>query len=341
MLDLALFRRFVPTHSLNPTDRAELARCSLVHTYQAGEVMFVAGTPSRRVAYLIAGTVRLEREGSVERVVGGTEAARYALTNGPHYAWTAHCETAAEVLYIERDRLDQVLTWNQAGIIEVRDINEENSADWMAAMLRSPVLQQVPSSSIVRVIASVEPVDFAAGEAIIRYDAPGDYYYVLVSGECRVLRPAPDGSGSQVEVDRIPPGEGFGEEALVSGLNRNATVEAVTDCKLVRLPGRDFQRFLREPMVQPVPVDEAEAPSVQTIDVRLPEEYAWGHLPGALNMPLRDIRVRCSELDASRPIITYCDGGGRSASATFLLRERGFNARWVEGGAPHSRMTAR
>jgi len=340
MLDLSLFRRFVPTNCLTPSDRAELARCSVVQRYHPGEVLFVAGTPSRRVAYLMSGRVRLEREGAVERIEGGSEAARYALSNGPQFAWTAHCESAAEVLYIERDRLDQVLTWSQAGIIEVRDINEENSADWMAAMLRSPVLQQVPSASIVRVIASVEPVDFAAGEAIIRYDAPGDYYYVLVSGECRVLRPAPDGKG-QVEVDRIPPGEGFGEEALVSGLNRNATVEAVTDCKLVRLPGRDFQRFLREPMVQPVPLEDAQAPSVQTIDVRLPVEYAWGHLPGALNMPLRDIRVRCSELDASRPIIAYCDGGGRSASATFLLRERGFNARWIEGGVPHARLTAR
>lgn len=339
MIDLALFRRFVPTHSLNPADRAELARCSQLLAYREGDVAFTAGSTSQRVAYLVEGTLQLEREGEQRLIEAGSEAARYALSNGPRFACTARCLTPAQVLYIERDRLDRVMTWNQAGIIEVRDINEDSSADWMAAMLRSPVLQQVPSASIVRVIASVEPVEFAAGESIIRFDAPGDFYYVLVSGECRVLRPQqPD--GEMVEVDRIPPGEGFGEEALVSGLNRNATVEAVTDCRLVRLPGRDFQRFLREPMVQPVRLEEL-GNGAQLVDVRLPEEFAWGHLPGSANMPLRDIRMRCTELDASRPVVTYCDAGGRSASATFLLRERGFNARWVEGGVPQSQLTER
>jgi CRP-like cAMP-binding protein len=339
MIDLALFRRFVPTHTLNPSDRAELARCSQLVNYRQGDVAFVAGAASQRVAYLVDGTLELQREGETRLIEAASEAARYALSNGARFACTARCRTPVQVLYIERERLDRVMTWNQAGIIEVRDINEDSSADWMAAMLRSPVLQQVPSASIVRVIASVEPVEFAAGEAIIRFDTPGDYYFVLVSGECRVLRPAEDGS-ALVEVDRIPPGEGFGEEALVSGLNRNATVEAVTDCRLVRLPGRDFQRFLREPMVQPIRLDEL-GDGAQLVDVRLPEEYAWGHLPGSVNLPLRDIRMRSTELDASRPVVTYCDAGGRSASATFLLRERGFNARWVEGGVPQARLTER
>ncbi len=339
MIDLALFRRFVPTHSLNPSDRAELARCSQLTSYRQGDVAFTAGASSQRVAYLVEGTLEVERDGEIRVIEAASEAARYALSNGPRFSCTVRCLTPAKVLYIERDRLDRVMTWNQAGIIEVRDINEDSSADWMAAMLRSPVLQQVPSASIVRVIASVEPVEFAAGESIIRFDAPGDYYYVLVSGECRVLRPVQD-SGELVEVDRIPPGEGFGEEALVSGLNRNATVEAVTDCRLVRLPGRDFQRFLREPMVQPVRLEEV-GKVAQLVDVRLPEEYAWGHLPGSANLPLRDIRMRCMELDASRPVVTYCDAGGRSASATFLLRERGFNARWVEGGVSQAQLTER
>lgn len=339
MIDLALFRRFVPTHSLSPADRANLQACSQLVAYEQDAVAFTVGVLADLVAYLVEGTLRLERESESRLIEAGSEAARYALCNSQRFLCAARCLTPAKVLYIDRARLDQVMTWNQVGIIEVRDSNSDSSADWMAAMLRSPVLQQVPSASIVRVIASVEPVEFAAGESIIRFDAQGDYYYVLVSGECRVLRPL-HADGELVEVDRIPPGEGFGEEALISGLNRNATVEAVTDCRLVRLPGRDFQRFLREPMVQPVRLEEV-GPSAQLIDVRLPEEYAWGHLPGATNLPLRDLRMRCTELDASRPVVTYCDAGGRSASATFLLRERGFNARWVEGGVSQAQLVER
>lgn len=339
MIELSLFGRFVPTCSLNPGDRAELARSSQVVACRAGEVAFTAGARTRRVAYLVEGVLEIEQDGALFRVEAGSHEARHPLSNGAVYGCTARCLTDARLLYIDRDRLDQIMTWTQAGPIEVRDIGEDQSADWMVAMLRSPVLQQVPSANIVRVISAVEPVEFAAGEVIIEYEAPGDYYYVLVSGECRVLRPERPG-GPLVEVDRIPPGEGFGEEALVSGLSRNATVEAVTDCRLVRLTARDFQRFLREPMVPPMRLEEI-VEGMQLVDVRLPEEYAWGHLPGALNLPLRDIRVRCSELDASRPVVTYCDAGGRSASATFLLRERGFNARWIDGGVPQSRLVTR
>lgn len=339
MIDLSLFRRFVPTSSLNPGDRAELAKCSQLLTYREGDTAFTLGAPSRRVAYLVEGRLRLEDGQGSRRIEAGSEDARHPLSNSDRFECSARCETPARLLYIERDRLDRVLTWNQAGIIEVHDIEDEGSADWMAAMLRSPVLQQVPPANIVRVIASVEPVEFAAGEAIIRYGAPGDYYYVLVAGECRVLRQLQEG-GELVEVERIPPGEGFGEEALVSGLQRNATVEALVDCRLVRLPARDFERFLREPMVQPAQLGQLDA-GTQLVDVRLPEEYAWGHLPGSANLPLRDLRERCNELDATRPVVAYCDAGGRSASATFLLRERGFKARWIEGGVPQAQLTAR
>lgn len=204
--------------------------------------------------------------------------------------------------------------------------------DWRAAMLRNPVMQCLPSEYRVRVMASVEQVEFAAGEKLVRVDSPGDYFYLLVSGECRVLRSLLPGQAA-VEVDRVVPGGSFGEEALLSGLPRNATVEAVTDSRLLRLPVREFQRFLREPLVQTASlVDLAQA--VRLIDVRSVQEFDCGHLPAALNLPLRDLRQQCAELDVAVPSIVYCDSGRRSASATFLLRERGFHVRWLEGGVP-------
>ncbi|SRR6266511_3877873 len=61
------------------------------------------------------------------------------------------------------------------------------------------------------------------------------------------------------------------------------------------------------------------------LDVRSPEEFAAGHLPGAMNIPVGEVRARAAELGPrSRPVVTYCRSGGRSARAAATLRELGF-----------------
>jgi rhodanese-related sulfurtransferase len=61
------------------------------------------------------------------------------------------------------------------------------------------------------------------------------------------------------------------------------------------------------------------------LDVRSPEEFAAGHLPGAVNIPVGEVRARAGEIGSrSRPVVTYCRSGGRSARAAATLRELGF-----------------
>lgn len=60
------------------------------------------------------------------------------------------------------------------------------------------------------------------------------------------------------------------------------------------------------------------------LDVRTPTEFAAGHLPGAVNIPLQDLGVRMSELDPDRKLVVYCRSGGRSAGATSALKGAGF-----------------
>jgi rhodanese-related sulfurtransferase/rubrerythrin len=61
------------------------------------------------------------------------------------------------------------------------------------------------------------------------------------------------------------------------------------------------------------------------LDVRQPEEYAAGHIPGARLVPLADVAARLSELDAARPTIVYCAIGGRSRVAAQVLAAKGFS----------------
>lgn len=75
---------------------------------------------------------------------------------------------------------------------------------------------------------------------------------------------------------------------------------------------------------------------VTVIDVRPADEFALGHLPGAINMPLSELVSRLPALQTGREIVAYCRGPWcvMSFEAVAELRERGFNARRLEDGLP-------
>ena len=65
-------------------------------------------------------------------------------------------------------------------------------------------------------------------------------------------------------------------------------------------------------------------PNAVLLDVRTPEEYAAGHIPGSMNHPLE--RMQTYDGDVSAPIFAYCRSGSRSARAVALLRELDYEA---------------
>ena len=75
---------------------------------------------------------------------------------------------------------------------------------------------------------------------------------------------------------------------------------------------------------------------VTVLDVRPSDEFAVGHLPGAINIPLNDLETRLAELDPSQEIVAYCRGAYcvLSFEAVAALRARGFNVRRLEEGLP-------
>lgn len=77
-----------------------------------------------------------------------------------------------------------------------------------------------------------------------------------------------------------------------------------------------------------------DKPDVRVVDVRSAEEYASGHLPAAINIPLAELIERARNWPPKERIITVCaKGGGRSAQAAQVLRDMGFGrTRWLCGG---------
>ena len=75
------------------------------------------------------------------------------------------------------------------------------------------------------------------------------------------------------------------------------------------------------------------------LDVRPPEEYAAGHIAGAVSVPLADLQRRLSELPRGRRVVAYCRGPYcvLAAEAVRLLRKRGFDAVRLKDGFPEWR----
>lgn len=68
------------------------------------------------------------------------------------------------------------------------------------------------------------------------------------------------------------------------------------------------------------------------LDVRTPGEFVSGHVPGAINIPVDELRSRLAELPKDRPIRAYCQVGQRGYIATRLLNQSGFNTANLGGG---------
>ncbi|WP_433633653.1 FAD-dependent oxidoreductase [Nocardia sp. CA-120079] len=83
--------------------------------------------------------------------------------------------------------------------------------------------------------------------------------------------------------------------------------------------------------VQWYDIDEAIAMGSQLVDVRSPEEFAAGSIPGALNVPLDELRERAAEIPAG-PVLVFCQVGQRGNSATRLLTQLGRDAVNLDGG---------
>ncbi len=114
-----------------------------------------------------------------------------------------------------------------------------------------------------------------------------------------------------------------------------AHLGAVDDLVASYLKGRDA--------LEPVPAAEllerVRDGLVTVLDVRPPEEYAQGHVAGALNVPLDRLQERLRDLPADREVVAYCRGPWcvLSFEAVARLRAAGFDARRLQDGMPEWR----
>lgn len=334
--------QFTPLDALSRDNLAELCRKARQVTTAAGRYLFRDGDQPASRMFLLKGTVELIGPDGVEQTLeAGTGAARSSLDVASPQARAARAKTEVTTLAIDRDLLDLMLTWHQSGNYEVEELSdsvaeepEGDGGDWMTRLLQTDCFRRIPPANIQAIFMRMEAVPFEADATVIRQGEPGDYFYMIRDGRCTVTRTTPT-RPQGFQLAELGPGDSFGEEALISDRDRNATVTMQTPGSLMRLSKEDFNAHLTEPLLHSVDYDEALAlahEGAQWIDVRLPSEYENGHIAGAANVPLFFLRMKAQRLDPAKTYVLYCDSGRRSSAAAFLLSERGFAVRVLQRG---------
>lgn len=337
--EVDLLRRLVPLGGMKQENIRSLARKVRVRSAEQGRVLFQEGGDDKQWFWVVSGTVELWESGKlVGAIRGGTPEAREALAPGAPRRCSARAAGPVEYLAIDAELLDVMITWDQTGTYEVGDLqahlNAAGEGDWMTTLLRNGAVQRLPAGNLHGLFMLVERVPVKAGDVIIRQGAPGDFFYFLISGKAVVARETPLNRAG-IKLAELNPGDGFGEESLLAGTPRSATVTMSTDGVVMRLPRNDFLEQLANPLITRVSHADGDlivGANGSWIDVRLPADFQRLSLEGAVNIPLYMLRMKLSALDPKRHLVLICDDGRMSAAAAYVLLERGFNVSVLEGG---------
>lgn len=336
---LERLKHLVPLNTLPGDALKGLLRQSKFETLHKGDVVFKAGDADPQNVYLVVGALDLLDDGKVvDTIEDDAPNGRFPIAHQiPRKLEARAARRKVEIVRIDNHKLSELLKKEDGETYEVSELDSSSDGDWMGQLLESPVFQRLPAASIQGVMMHMEEVQLKKGETVILEGQEGDYFYLVNKGRVQVAVGAAKGK-PQVEAE-LGPGRIFGEESLLSGETRNATVSMLSDGVLLRLAKEHFYRFIKEPLGNELTADEAakqaEAGALW-LDVRTPEEFAAGHIKGAMSLPAHQIRERYQELDSEKNYICYCGNGALSASAAFILVERGGNAWHLRGGLARS-----
>jgi rhodanese-related sulfurtransferase len=320
-----------PLDTLSPERLDELAAVATVERAARGTDPLATHRSDAQSVFLMQGEMLLVyAKGGTMVVVGGTEDARHALNQREDSLVRTKAITDVELLIVDAEVIDIAATWD--GIASAATGDQESATAIAGAALRGGIFAQLPAAHIDELMNRFVRVKLRRGDVVIHEGDEGDSYFVVAAGRLQVERTI---GGVKVVLAELKPFDAFGEEALVSEAKRNATVVATSDAELLKLGKIDFDQLLREPLLRRLRFGEARErvrEGAIWLDVRYPSEYQYGKLPGAINVPLSEVRNMFAVLDRSREYVVYCQSGRRSAAAAFLFAQQGFHVWLLDGG---------
>jgi CRP-like cAMP-binding protein len=324
-VDINLVRKFAPLDTLALKKVEEVLEKSALQKVPAGRMLFKEGDKDKWTVYLLSGEVELNSSnGSTELIKSATDKALKPLAKGIPRAVTATSKTNVTVLIIDTELLNVLVNWNSPSSIEVSDFGDEedDEDDWMTRFLQSGAFIQLPAANMQSLLMKLEEVPLTKGKIVIKEgDTEDQNYYIIKQGQCIVSR-LDSKSGKQKPLAILKSGVGFGEEALITGTARGASVSMKTDGVVLKLDKTDFIDLLVKPLIHIISKDEVAAIEdnvVTYVDVRSKIEYQKNGLENSIHCPVRNVREKISQLDPETHYIVYSNSENRASSVAFLF----------------------
>ena len=182
---------------------------------------------------------------------------------------------------------------------------------WQARFLATPLLRRLAPVHWQQLLQGLRVASFSAGDTVIEARTPGADCYVLQSGRARV-------HAGSVTLAILEPGALFGEDALITGGLRNASVAMLTEGRVGALPAERFERWLLNAVIRPLPrIGSRTALCIDDVPPR-------GHR--CLHVPLARIRDPAIVLSASTAYCVVGRGLRERWLAAFVFAQQGHDA---------------
>lgn len=314
-MEIDRLKRFAGFDGWSPAQLKAVASRAQCLRVPAGRWLVRPGRSLSNRVFLLEGRVRLVQGGRSVIVGAHSALARRAVYPGAAGVQTL---TAAVFLSVDPAVLESARVVAVSGSEAMPAVPEVNAAEasWQRRFLTSPLMQRLGPAAWQRILRAMHRDSFPAGARVIEAGDPASCCYVLCAGRAEIRA-----AGSGDALARLRPGCLFGEDALVSGASRNASVVMTTSGSVVSLAAEQFQAWLLDVVVRPLP--QAGERPVVSLSGPGPD--------GAVQLAVRELRGVGTRLS---PHEHYAVVGGtwrERALAAFLLAEQGIDASPVHG----------
>ncbi|ROS02013.1 cyclic nucleotide-binding protein [Sinobacterium caligoides] len=329
MITTTELRAFSPFENFDETQLSSLLATATLKEHKAGDTIIGKNAHAALRHYLIEGSAELKLSFFERSIIDTSQQALEELTPADSQMIA---NSACTLLCLQAQSIERCLQQNaklaqQASKQSQQYQFAEPEIDWMNRFLESPLVQQLSAGTIGKLFSTFTDIEIEAGDSIFSAGDEPDAFYVIKQGRAEIKTQ----SYSSDKGSTIPliAGDYFGEEALLGGTVRNATIFMPRGGVVGRMSREDFLDTLKPALIQQVE-DNASldfGPDTDNIlvDPRLFLEYQLSARSHSVNIPVALLRQKLPELDPHKTYYIAPEGGERSELAAYMMRHAGLN----------------
>lgn len=236
--------------ALAPDDLRAIAQQLEFRTFERGDIIIEAGAPADAIFLVEEGQVRIMTQAtdgeSFEDLSAGALFGHTAMLTGKPYPSTVRTISEVTVWVLTRSAYQSLIRQHPAIKLALsralaESLSERDQSDAVERMRHLAIFADVPGDVLSLIAARLVLRHIPANEAIYTEGTPGDAMYIVDSGEIRLL----DSAFSDAQLlERLRPGDAFGEMALLTGRTRAECARAATDATVWVLYKSDFDELM-------------------------------------------------------------------------------------------------